>query len=131
MKELFFIVSVSYNVNSQVISVEGVSYADKVSYYICYNEDNESSLDLSIGFDNNGRALSVKYKGMNSSMDLIFIKQENENPAKFTPLGTKIMPRSATWVSRIDSFFVDTWIYIRTSINKSTRVTSIELSFFC
>jgi len=27
--------------------------------------------------------------------------------AKFTPLGTKIMPRSATWVSRIDSFFID------------------------
>jgi cell division protein FtsW len=27
--------------------------------------------------------------------------------AKFTPLGTEIMPRSATWVSRIDSFFVD------------------------
>jgi cell division protein FtsW len=27
--------------------------------------------------------------------------------AKFTPLGTKILPRSATWVSRIDSFFVD------------------------
>ena len=27
--------------------------------------------------------------------------------AKFTPLGTKIMSRSATWVSRIDSFFVD------------------------
>ena len=27
--------------------------------------------------------------------------------AKFTPLGTKIMPRSATWVSRIDSYFID------------------------
>lgn len=27
--------------------------------------------------------------------------------AKFTTLGTKIIPRSATWVSRIDSFFVD------------------------
>ena len=27
--------------------------------------------------------------------------------AKYTPLGTKIMPRSATWVSRIDSFFID------------------------
>ncbi len=27
--------------------------------------------------------------------------------AKFTPLGVKIMPRSATWVSRIDSFFID------------------------
>ena len=27
--------------------------------------------------------------------------------AKFTPLGTKIMPRSATWVSRIDSFLLD------------------------
>ena len=27
--------------------------------------------------------------------------------AKFTPLGTKIMPRSATWISRIDSFFID------------------------
>lgn len=27
--------------------------------------------------------------------------------AKYTPLGTKVMPRSATWVSRIDSYFVD------------------------
>jgi cell division protein FtsW len=27
--------------------------------------------------------------------------------AKFTPFGTKIIPRSATWVSRIDSYFVD------------------------
>jgi len=27
--------------------------------------------------------------------------------AKYTPLGTKIMPRSATWVSRIDSFFIE------------------------
>jgi len=27
--------------------------------------------------------------------------------AKFTNLGIKIMPRSATWVSRIDSFFID------------------------
>jgi cell division protein FtsW len=27
--------------------------------------------------------------------------------AKFTPLGTKMMPRSTTWVSRIDSFFID------------------------
>jgi len=27
--------------------------------------------------------------------------------AKFTPLGTKIIPRSATWVSRIDSYFID------------------------
>jgi len=26
---------------------------------------------------------------------------------KFTTLGTEIMPRSATWVSRIDSFFID------------------------
>jgi cell division protein FtsW len=27
--------------------------------------------------------------------------------AKYTSFGTKIMPRSATWVSRIDSFFID------------------------
>jgi cell division protein FtsW len=27
--------------------------------------------------------------------------------AKFTSFGTKVMPRSATWVSRIDSFFID------------------------
>jgi len=27
--------------------------------------------------------------------------------AKFTNLGTEIMPRSSTWVSRIDSFFID------------------------
>jgi len=27
--------------------------------------------------------------------------------AKFTSLGTKIMPRSSTWVSRLDSYFID------------------------
>ena len=27
--------------------------------------------------------------------------------AKFTPFGTKIIPRSATWVSRIDSYFIE------------------------
>jgi len=54
-------------------------------YYICYNEDNDSSLKLSIEFDN-GRAISVKYKGMNSSMDLIFIKQENENTGGAYPV---------------------------------------------
>ncbi len=28
--------------------------------------------------------------------------------AKYTPFGTKVMPRSATWVSRIDGFFIET-----------------------
>lgn len=27
--------------------------------------------------------------------------------AKFTPFGTELIPRSATWVSRIDSYFID------------------------
>ena len=65
------------HIQAQVTTV--ASY-DTVSYYICYNEDNGSSLNLSIGFNNKGRALSVKYKGMNSFMDLIFISVENENP---------------------------------------------------
>jgi len=58
---------------------------NSLSHYICYNEDNDSSLKLSIEF-NNGRALNVKYKGMNSSMDLIFIKEENENPGGAYPV---------------------------------------------
>ena len=73
---------INYSENGIEIMLE----SDTVSYYICYNEDNESSLNLSIGFNNKSRALSVKYKGMNSSMDLIFIKQENENPGGAYPV---------------------------------------------
>lgn len=73
---------INYSENGIEIMME----SDTVSYYICYNEDNDSRLNLSIGFNNKARALSVKYKGMNSSMDLIFIKQENENPGGAYPV---------------------------------------------
>ena len=79
MKKILFAVLVTFGIHTQA-QVTTVDSSDKVSYYICYNEDNGSSLNLSIGFNNKGRALSVKYKGMNSSMDLIFIRGENQNP---------------------------------------------------
>ena len=79
IKKILLGVLVTFGIHTQA-QVTTVDFSDTVSYYICYNEDNGSSLNLSIGFNNKGRALSVKYKGMNSSMDLIFIKVENENP---------------------------------------------------
>tara|TARA_B110000879_G_scaffold186796_1_gene248229 strand:+ start:154 stop:603 length:450 start_codon:yes stop_codon:yes gene_type:complete len=79
IKKILFAVLVTFGIHTQA-QLRTVDSSDKVSYYICYNEDNGSSLNLSIGFNNKSRALSVKYKGMNSSMDLIFIRGENQNP---------------------------------------------------
>ena len=79
IKKILLAVLVTFGIHTQA-QVTTVASSDTVSYYICYKEDNSSSLNLSIGFNNKGRALSVKYKGMNSSMDLIFISVENENP---------------------------------------------------
>ena len=88
MKKILFAVLVTFGIHTQA-QVTTVASSDTVSYYICYNEDNGSSLNLSIGFNNKGRALSVKYKGMNSSMDLIFIRVENENPGGPYPVLVK------------------------------------------
>ena len=88
MKKILFAVLVTFGIHTQA-QVTTVDSSDTVSYYICYNEDNGSSLNLSIGFNNKGRALSVKYKGMNSSMDLIFIRVENENPGGPYPVLVK------------------------------------------
>ena len=85
IKKILLGVLVTFGKHTQA-QVTTVDSSDTVSYYICYNEDNGSSLNLSIGFNNKSRALSVKYKGMNSSMDLIFIKQENENPGGAYPV---------------------------------------------
>ena len=88
MKKILFAVLVTFGIHTQA-QVTTVASSDTVSYYICYNEDNGSSLNLSIGFNSKGRALSVKYKGMNSSMDLIFIRVENKNPGGPYPVLVK------------------------------------------
>jgi hypothetical protein len=88
MKKILIAVLVTFGIHTQA-QVTTVDSSDTVSYYICYNEDNGSSLNLSIGFNNKGRALNVKYKGMNSSMDLIFIRVENENPGGPYPVLVK------------------------------------------
>ena len=88
MKKILIAVLVTFGIHTQA-QVTTVDSSDTVSYYICYNEDNGSILNLSIGFNNKGRALNVKYKGMNSSMDLIFIRVENENPGGPYPVLVK------------------------------------------
>ena len=88
IKKILLAVLVTFGIHTQA-QVTTVASSDTVSYYICYNEDNGSSLNLSIGFNNKSRALSVKYKGMNSSMDLIFIRVENENPGGPYPVLVK------------------------------------------
>ena len=49
------------------------------NYYICYSENNNENLQLWIGFDEKAKASKVKYKGMNLDMDLVFVKEINEN----------------------------------------------------
>lgn len=49
------------------------------NYYICYSENNNEKLQLWIGFDEKAKATKVKYKGMNLDMDLVFVKEVDEN----------------------------------------------------
>lgn len=45
-------------------------------HFICYKSDNNSNLAISISFDKDGKALNVKYKGQEESIDLSFKKEE-------------------------------------------------------
>ena len=49
------------------------------NYYICYSENNNENLQLWIGFDEKAKATKVKYKGMSLDMDLVFVKEVDEN----------------------------------------------------
>ena len=49
------------------------------NYYICYSENNNKNLQLWVGFDEKAKASKVKYKGMNLDMDLVFVKEVDEN----------------------------------------------------
>ena len=49
------------------------------NYYICYSENNNENLQLWIGFDEKAKASKVKYKGMNLDIDLVFVKEVDEN----------------------------------------------------
>jgi hypothetical protein len=50
------------------------------NYFICYNENDNKNLKIWIGFNEKSNASKVKYKGMNLEMDLVFVKELNENP---------------------------------------------------
>jgi len=56
------------------------------NYYICYNENNNENLKLWIGFDEKAKASKVKYKGMNLDMNLVFVKEINENKGGAYPV---------------------------------------------
>ena len=56
------------------------------NYYICYSENNNKNLQLWIGFDEKAKATKVKYKGMSLDMDLVFVKEVNENEGGSYPL---------------------------------------------
>ena len=45
-------------------------------HFICYAEDTDSNLAISICFDSNSKALHVKYKGQKEVLQLSFIKEE-------------------------------------------------------
>jgi hypothetical protein len=52
-----------------------------VKHYICYTNDKDANQIIWISFDADGRAIQIKYKGMESAISLVFDKQsENLNP---------------------------------------------------
>ena len=56
------------------------------NYYICYSENNNKNLQLWIGFDEKAKATKVKYKGMSLDMDLVFVKEVDENEGGSYPV---------------------------------------------
>ncbi|MBK7410035.1 MAG: hypothetical protein IPL49_20460 [Saprospirales bacterium] len=45
-------------------------------YFICYTSDSNPNLAISIGFDADEKAIKVRYKGQEESMDLSFFKED-------------------------------------------------------
>ena len=72
-------------IEEKIISKEETN-TKSPNYYICYNENNNKKLQLWIGFDEKAKANKVKYKGMNLDMDLVFVKEVNENEGGSYPV---------------------------------------------
>jgi predicted transcriptional regulator YdeE len=68
-----------YSIYKENIIPNEETVSKQPNYYICYNENNNENLQLWIGFDEKAKASKVKYKGMNLDMDLVFVKEVNEN----------------------------------------------------
>ncbi|WP_298510337.1 hypothetical protein [uncultured Kordia sp.] len=52
-------------------------------HYICYTNDDKPSLQLSIAFNEEGNALFVRYKGQQSSIPLVNVKENFENDGAY------------------------------------------------
>lgn len=63
--------------NTQPEGTSGKSgTAGVAANYICYNNDKTPSMQISISFDKEGRAIAVKYKGQTESMPLQYLKEK-------------------------------------------------------
>jgi predicted transcriptional regulator YdeE len=69
----------TYSIYKENIIPDDESVLKLPNYYICYSENNNENLQLWIGFDEKAKATKVKYKGMNLDMDLVFVKEVDEN----------------------------------------------------
>ncbi|OEK08651.1 hypothetical protein A8C32_04165 [Flavivirga aquatica] len=49
---------------------------DAVDHYICYKDDKKAERVIWISFTEKSRAIQVKYKGQNTAIDLVFVKEE-------------------------------------------------------
>ncbi len=65
------------SLQNKVIS-DSLTHKHEATHYICYNGDGNPTLTIWISFGEDGKALEVKYKGMDSSMTLVF-KRESDN----------------------------------------------------
>jgi hypothetical protein len=78
-----------FDINSiyeEIIIPNEETVSKSLNYYICYNENNNENLQFWIGFDEKAKASKVKYKGMNLDMDLVFVKEVDENEGGAYPV---------------------------------------------
>lgn len=70
-------------VNDTALQELETAKAQIPSIYICYTNDDESSIQLSIAFNEDGNALFVKYKGQKDSIPLHNIKEDYQGDGAY------------------------------------------------
>lgn len=65
------------NAGSSMIA-GGADSGKEPSFYICYRNDDNSDMVISISFDEEGKAQAVKYKGQSESIPLVYQRENIE-----------------------------------------------------
>ena len=108
-----------------------INFSSKAQQYMCFSNDKNSSMQLSIYFDNDGNAKAVIYKGQTKWINLKFVRNIEENSGGAYPviseLYSELFNGKSTVTYKITKSGI--WYYVvykRKKDNKIFKFTIIE-----